>query len=58
VIFGALVETGSRNAVFAGYLFGSAVMALAAFVQWRWGVAAERRSLEDVAAPLSLARDP
>ncbi len=57
VIFGALVETGSRNAVFAGYLFGSAVMALAAFVQWRWGVAAERRSLEDVAAPLSLARD-
>ena len=56
VIFGALVETGSRNAVFGGYLFGSAVMVVAALVQWRWGVAAERRSLEDVAAPLSLRR--
>ena len=56
LIFGALVETGSRDAVFGGYLFGSALMAAAAFVQWRWGVAAERRSLEDVAAPLSLAR--
>ena len=56
LIFGALVETGSRDAVFGGYLMGSAVMAFAAFVQWRWGVAAERRSLEDVAAPLSLAR--
>jgi MFS family permease len=56
VLFGALVETGSRDAVFAGYILGSAVMAVAAFVQWRWGVAAERRSLEDVAAPLSLAR--
>jgi MFS family permease len=56
LIFGALVETGSRDAVFGGYLFGSALMAFAAVVQWRWGVAAERRSLEDVAAPLSLAR--
>ena len=56
LIFGALVETGSRNAVFGGYLFGSAVMVVAALVQWRWGVAAERRSLEDVAAPLSLRR--
>jgi MFS family permease len=56
VLFGALVETGSREAVFGGYILGSVMMAGAAFVQWRWGVAAERRSLEDVAPPLSLAR--
>ncbi len=53
LLFGALVETGSRNAVFVGYLIGMAVMVFAGCVQWRWGIAAERRSLEDVAAPLS-----
>ena len=58
ILFGSLVETASRNAVFAGYLFGSLVMVAAGLVQWRWGVAAEGRALEDVAAPLSLANDP
>ena len=53
LIFGALVETGSRNAVFAGYLIGSVLMVAAGICQWVWGVAAERRSLEDVATPLS-----
>jgi MFS family permease len=53
VIFGALVETGSRNSVFAGYLAGSAVMLGAGIVQWVWGVASERRSLEDIARPLA-----
>ncbi|MDB5512684.1 MAG: sugar transport protein, partial [Enterovirga sp.] len=55
ILFGALVETASRDAVFMGYLLGSALMIAAGAVQWRWGVAAERRALEDVAAPLSLA---
>ena len=54
ILFGALVETASRPAVFAGYLLGSVMMVAAGLVQCRWGVAAERRSLEDVAAPLSL----
>jgi MFS family permease len=53
IIFGALVETGSRNSVFAGYLAGSALMIGAGIVQWVWGVASERRSLEDIARPLA-----
>lgn len=52
-LFGALVDTGSRNSVFAGYLFGSALMIVAAAVAWRYAVAAERQSLETVARPLA-----
>ncbi|MFL9824500.1 MFS transporter [Rhodoplanes sp. SY1] len=52
-LFGALIDSGSRASVFAGYLFGAALMIAAAAVHWRWGVAAERRSLEDVARPLA-----
>ena len=53
VIFGALVETGSRDSVFLGYLAGSALMVAAGIVQWVWGVASERRSLEEIARPLA-----
>jgi MFS family permease len=53
LLFGALVDTGSRDSVFAGYLFGAALMLVAAAVGWRYGVAAERRSLESVAQPLA-----
>ena len=52
-LFGALVDTGSRNSVFAGYLFGSALMIVAAVVAWRYAIAAERKSLEFVARPLA-----
>jgi MFS family permease len=52
-LFGALIDTGSRGTVFAGYLFGSALMIVAAAVAWRYCVAAERRSLESVAKPLA-----
>lgn len=52
-LFGALIDTGSRNTVFAGYLLGSALMIAAAAVAWRYCVAAERRSLESVARPLA-----
>lgn len=52
-LFGALIDTGSRNSVFAGYLFGSALMIVAAVVAWRYAVAAERKSLESVARPLA-----
>lgn len=54
-VFGHLVQTGSRETVFAGYLFGSVLMILAAGVVWKWGVAAERKSLEAVARPLAFA---
>src|SRR5262249_29777064 len=52
-LFGALIDTGSRASVFAGYLFGSALMIVAAFVAWRYGVAAERKPLESIAPPLA-----
>ncbi len=52
-LFGVLIDTGSRNSVFAGYLFGSALMVAAAFIALRYGIAAERKSLESVAPPLS-----
>jgi MFS family permease len=56
-LFGALIGTGERIAVFWGYAFGAALMIVAAAVEWRLGVNAERASLESVAAPLS-AREP
>ena len=53
VLFGALIDTGSRLSVFGGYLLGAALMIAGGLVAWRWGVAAERRALEDVARPLT-----
>lgn len=52
-LFGALIDTGSRPHLAYGYLGGAVLMAAAALVQWRWGVAAERRSLESVCRPLA-----
>lgn len=53
-LFGALIDSGSRDSVFAGYCFGSALMIAAALIGWRYGIAAERRSLESVASPLAV----
>jgi MFS family permease len=55
LLFGALIETGSRWSVFAGYLLGAALMLAAAAVAALWGVAAERKPLEAVARPLAQA---
>ena len=52
-LFGALIETGSRASVFAGYLFGSLLMIAAAAVARRYCLATERRPLESVAQPLA-----
>jgi MFS family permease len=52
-LFGVLIDTGSRVSVFAGYLIGAVLMVAAAAVQWRFGVAAERKPLEAVAKPLA-----
>ncbi|GLH81478.1 MFS transporter [Bradyrhizobium sp. SSBR45G] len=52
-LFGVLLDSGARSAVFAGYLFGAALMGVAALVAWRYAVAAERKSLEQVARPLA-----
>jgi MFS family permease len=52
-LFGALVGSGSRWSVFGGYALGAALMVVAAAVELKWGVKAERASLEHVATPLS-----
>jgi MFS family permease len=52
-LMGYLIESGSRQRVFAGYLLGAGLMLVAAAVMARWGVAAERKSLEAVARPLA-----
>ncbi|KPW46114.1 Major facilitator family transporter [Pseudomonas syringae pv. antirrhini] len=56
-LFGELIDTGERSNVFIGYLIGAGLMLLAALVQSIWGAAAERKSLEEVARPLSQAGD-
>ena len=50
---GMLIETGSRWSVYGGYAFGAVLMIGAAAVAARWGVAAERKSLEEIAPPLT-----
>ncbi|WP_024645753.1 MFS transporter [Pseudomonas syringae] len=54
-LFGELIESGDRSNVLIGYLIGAGLMLLAALVQSIWGMAAERKSLEEVARPLSQA---
>ena len=45
-IFGRLIGSGSRQALFHGYALGAFVMFAAGIAQYLWGVAAERQSLE------------
>ncbi len=51
-LFGMLIETGSRSAVAAGYAVGAVLVIAAGLIAWRYGVDAERRSLEDIAPPM------
>ena len=51
-LFGAMIESGSRDALFGAYVFASVLMCAAAAVAASLGVDAERRSLEQVAPPL------
>jgi MFS family permease len=53
ILFGWIIGTGSRDALFIGYLVAAVLMIFGAIVELWLGVAAERRPLEDVAAPLS-----
>jgi MFS family permease len=52
VLFGALIDSGDRVNVFQGYLVGAVLVLVAAFIAWRYGVDAERKTLEEVAPPL------
>jgi MFS family permease len=53
LVFGALIGTGSKSAVFIGYAVGGGLMIGAALIQAVWGTAAERKPLESVARPLA-----
>ncbi len=53
LLFGALIDTGSRASIFAGYALGSVLMLAASWIEFNWGVSAERKPLEAVARPLA-----
>jgi MFS family permease len=52
-LFSLLIESGSRDRVLLGYLFACVLMAVAAVLAIWLGERNERRSLEDIAPPLS-----
>jgi MFS family permease len=56
LLFGWIIGTGSSTALLIGYLAAAVLMIFAAAMEAWIGVAAERRSLEDIAAPLSSKR--
>jgi MFS family permease len=53
ILFGWIIGTGSKTALFAGYLVGAVLMIIGAIAEAFLGVDAERKSLEHVATPLS-----
>jgi len=53
LVFGMLINTGSRGSVAIGYVIGALLMIGAAAAEALWGVAAERKPLETVARPLA-----
>ena len=55
VVFGALIQSGTRTDLLYGYLIGAACMITAAITQALLGVEAAGQSLETVAPPLSAA---
>jgi MFS family permease len=52
-LFGRLIETTRPQALFYGYVAGGGVMIAAAVVELLIGVNSERKSLEDIASPLT-----
>jgi MFS family permease len=59
LIYGALIGDGAQpGRLFLGYLLGAAVMVVGGLIAIVFGVAAERRSLEDIARPLSVGSAP
>jgi MFS family permease len=56
-LFSSLIGTGNDpNKLFVGYLIGAGAMIIGGLVEIFLGVAAEGKSLEDVASPLSMVR--
>ena len=57
-VFGALIETGERHQIMWGYMLGGGLMLFAAVTELFLGVAAERKSLEEIAPPFSAVDEP
>jgi MFS family permease len=58
-LFGALIGNGTnRGPLTIGYLVGAVVMFAGGLIAWFFGVNAERKSLEDIATPLSAVKPP
>ncbi len=57
-LFGVLIAGGSSGEILWGYMLGAGLMIAAALVTLKLGVAAEGKSLEEVAPPLSSERRP
>jgi MFS family permease len=55
LLFGQLISSGQRGQVVWSFLLGAVVMAAAGLVELWLGVAAERRPLEELALPLTVA---
>jgi hypothetical protein len=55
LLFGRLIATGSAWALSGGYGFAAVLMLLAAGMELKFGIAAEGKSLESLAEPLSAA---
>jgi len=57
-LFSVLIGTGEPQAIAWGYMLGAVLMIIAAIAAWLLGIAAERRSLEEIAQPLSAIQPP
>ena len=53
LMFGYFIDSGNRDLVIAGFFIGAAIMALGGVAEVLFGIAAERRSLEAIARPLT-----
>src|ERR1700723_2798728 len=56
LIFGKLIESGSRERTFSGSVFSALLIFPPAVIPWLFAINAERKPLEQVAAPLSAVR--
>jgi MFS family permease len=53
LLFGWLIESGSSWMVSIGYALSALLLLMAAVTEWKLGIDAEGKSLEDIASPLS-----
>ena len=52
LLFAKLISSGSRSELFWGYTLGAVLMLVGAAAELKFGVAAERQSLESISTPL------